>query len=81
MHEVKIIKTGMIRSEDDITELGFLDWKRTIRGPGHDMRNIHRWLRGNMKYTLLRTQMQKFPQRDDFPEWRIHSGSQGNARA
>jgi hypothetical protein len=65
---------GIITSEEDMTRLDFLDWNRTIFGPGRDMRGILNWLKGNMKYTIIQCDLRRAFPRDDFPDW-SHSGS------
>lgn len=71
----RILEQGLIRSEDDLTKLSFIDWNRPsyASNPARTIRGISNWTRKAMKYSIMKCDMHKSPMRDDFPDWK-HAG-------
>lgn len=71
----RILEQGLIRTEDDLTRLNFIDWNRSSysNNPAKTVRGIANWTRKAMKYSIMRCDMHKSPKRDDFPDWK-HAG-------
>src|SRR5690242_14370853 len=73
------VEVGFIKSPADIARLTIIDWSRYKsywESPMRAVDVIGGYCIG-FRYSIMRTDLREFPERDDFPEWG-HVGSDHN---
>jgi hypothetical protein len=70
---INVIEQGIIQSVSDLGKLRIIDWNRTNGYWGHNpvraMRIIDQCFTGRTGYTVVKIDMQRFPERSDWPSW------------
>lgn len=69
---MKVLDQGFFQSDYDILKLNIIDWNRlngTWGNPGDAIRTITSWLVGRAGYTVLESDLHRYPVRNDWPGW------------
>lgn len=74
--EYTIVRQQPIASIDDLVDTGIIDWQRTngtSRNPYRAILDISSWVVNRATLTVIDSDLEQAPERDDWPGWR-HEG-------